>query len=239
MKLRGFRIELGEIETVLAQHPGVREAIAVAREDSPGEKRLIAYAVAREEPPPTTSAMRAYLKEKLPEYMVPSSFVVLDALPLTATGKVDRNRLPAPEQVRPELAQVYIGPRTPVEEVLCGVFSEVLQIEPVGVHDSFFDLGGHSLLATQVVSRLRMDFQIELPLRTLFEARTVELLAKVMLEGSQERERVEHTAELLLKLSTLSDEEAEKLIAKPQSQPQITQKNKSVKSVAGFATEPE
>ena len=195
VKVRGFRIELGEIETVLAQHAGVREAVVVARENASGGKRLIAYVVACEEPPPTTSTMRAYLKEKLPEYMVPSSFVVLDALPLTATGKVDRNRLPAPEQVRPELAQLYIGPRTPVEEVLCGIFSEVLQIEPVGVHDSFFDLGGHSLLATQVVSRLRMDFQIELPLRTFFEAPTVERLAKAMGIGAVKTDRIHRRME--------------------------------------------
>ncbi|HEX5885279.1 MAG TPA: amino acid adenylation domain-containing protein, partial [Pyrinomonadaceae bacterium] len=130
VKLRGFRIELGEIETVLGQHPGVRESVVVAREDAPGGKRLIAYVVAREEIAPTTSEMRDYLKRTLPEYMAPSAFVVLEALPLMATGKVDRNALPAPEQARPELDQAYVAPRTPVEEVLCGFFSEVLQIDP-------------------------------------------------------------------------------------------------------------
>ena len=211
VKVRGFRIELSEIETVLGQHPRVREAAVVAREDTPGEKRLIAYVVARKEPPTTTSEMREYLRQRLPEYMLPSSFVVLEALPLTATGKVDRNTLPAPEQVRPELEQAYIGPGTAVEQVLCSIFSEVLQIEPIGVRDNFFELGGHSLLATQVTSRLRMAFQIELPLRTFFEAPTVERLAAAILKKGEERERVEHTAELLLKLSTLSDEEAELL----------------------------
>jgi amino acid adenylation domain-containing protein len=213
VKLRGFRIELGEIETVLGQHPGVREAVVVAREDAPGGKRLIAYLVAREELPPATSELRDYLKGTLPEYMVPSSFIVLDALPLTATGKVDRNALPVPEQVRPELAHDYVAPRTAVEQVLCGVFSEVLQIDPVGVRDSFFELGGHSLLATQVASRVRLAFQVELPLRRLFEAPTVEGLAAAVLNECGERERVEHTAELLLKLSTLSDEDAGKLLA--------------------------
>jgi len=216
VKVRGFRIELGEIETVLGRHPGVREAVVVAREDAPGGKRLIAYVVAREEPP-TTSKMRDYLKKRLPEYMLPSSFVVLDALPLTATGKVDRNALPAPEQARPELAQVYVAPRTAVEEVLCGVFSEVLQIERVGVHDSFFELGGHSLLATQVASRVRETLRVELALRRLFEAPSVAELAEVILEDEGARERIERTAELLLKLSTLSDEEAGKLIAEPAS----------------------
>jgi amino acid adenylation domain-containing protein len=215
VKVRGFRIELGEIETVLGRHPGVREAVVVAREDAPSGKRLIAYVVAREEPPPTTSEMRDYLKERLPEYMLPSSFVMLDALPLTATGKVNRGALPAPEQTRPELAQVYVAPRTAVEEVLCGIFSEVLERERVGVRDSFFELGGHSLLATQVASRVRGALQVELPLRRLFGSPTVEGLAAAILEDVGERERVERTAELLLKLSTLSDEEAGNLLAEP------------------------
>jgi amino acid adenylation domain-containing protein len=212
VKLRGFRIELGEIETVLGQHPGVREAVVVARDDASGGKRLIAYVVAREEPPPATSELRDYLKRKVPEYMVPAFFVVLEALPFTATGKVDRNALPEPEQARPELNQAYVAPRTAVEEVLCGVFSEVLQIEPVGVRDSFFDLGGHSLLATQVSSRVRIALQVELPLRGFFEAPTVERLAATILNDQQDRERVERTAELLLKLSTLSDEDAANLV---------------------------
>jgi amino acid adenylation domain-containing protein len=217
VKLRGFRIELGEIETALGQHPGVQEVVVVVREDAPGGKRLIAYVVARQELLPTTSEMRDYLKRTLPEYMVPSSFVVLEALPLTATGKVDRNALPVPEQVRPELAQAYVAPRTAVEEVLCGFFCEVLQIGPVGVRDNFFELGGHSLLATQISSRVRAAFGVELPLRTLFEGPTVEQLAAAILNDGVERERVEHTAELLLKLSTLSDEDAVKLLAEPPS----------------------
>jgi amino acid adenylation domain-containing protein len=211
VKVRGFRIELGEIESVLAQHPGVREAVVVAREDASGGKRLIAYVVGCEELPPATSELRDYLKRTVPEYMVPSSFIVLEALPLTSTGKVDRNALPVPEQARPDLAQAYVAPQTAVEEVLCGVFSEVLQIEPVGVQDSFFELGGHSLLATQIASRVRLAFQVELPLRRLFESPTVEGLAAVIL-NCEERERVEQTAELLLKLSKLSDEDAEKLL---------------------------
>ena len=190
----------------------MREAVVVAREDAPGGKRLIAYVVAREEPSPTTSEMRDYLKEKLPEYMLPSSFVMLEELPLTANGKVDRGALPAPEQARPELLQVYVAPRTAVEEVLCGVFSEVLQVERVGVRDGFFELGGHSLLATQVASRVRGALQVELPLRRLFEAPSVEGLAEIILKDAGERERVERTAELLLKLSDLSDEEVDDLM---------------------------
>jgi amino acid adenylation domain-containing protein len=218
VKVRGFRIELGEIETVLSRHPGLREAVVVAREDVSGAKRLIAYVVAREEPPPATSELRNYLKRTVPDYMVPSAFVVLEALPLTATGKVDRNALPEPEQARPELAQVYVAPRTAVEEVLCGVFSEVLQVEPIGVRDNFFELGGHSLLATQVMSRVRETFQVELPLRKLFEAPTVERLGHAILNNPSERERVEHTADLLLKLLTLSDDEADDLIGHKEAQ---------------------
>ena len=213
VKVRGFRIELGEIETVLGQHPGVRDVVVVAREDASGGKRLIAYVVAREDL--GTSELRDYLKRTVPEYMVPAAFVVLDALPLTATGKVDRNALPMPEQARPELDQIYVAPRTAVEEVLCGVFAEVLQVEPVGVRDSFFELGGHSLLATQIASRVREIFQVELSLRKLFESPTVERLAATILNDCEERERVEQTAALWLQLSTLSDEDAAKLVAEP------------------------
>jgi amino acid adenylation domain-containing protein len=227
VKVRGFRIELGEVETVLGQHPGVREAVVVARADAPGGKRLIAYVVGREESPPTASEMRDYLKRTVPEYMVPSAFVVLDALPLTATGKVDRNALPEPEQARPELDHAYIAPRTAVEAVLCGVFSEVLQVEPVGVRDSFFELGGHSLLATQVASRVRVAFQVELPLRRLFETPTVERLAEAIFNDREERERVEHTAELLLKLSALSDEDAAKLYLETGSPQESTKSAKN------------
>jgi acyl carrier protein len=171
VKIRGFRIELGEVEVALSQHPGVREAVVVAREDVPGQKRLVAYVVGKKGMP-GTSDLRGFLKEKLPEYMVPSAFVALEALPLTPNGKVDRKALPAPEG-RPELEEGYVAPRTPTEEVLSGIWAQVLGLDRVGVHDNFFELGGHSLLATRVVSRARELFQIELPLQTIFEAPTV------------------------------------------------------------------
>jgi amino acid adenylation domain-containing protein len=177
VKIRGYRIELGEIEAVLSRHPSVREAVALAREDSPGEKRLAAYIV------PGDGAVQAgelrdFLKRKLPEYMVPSAFVFLGSLPLTPNGKVDRKALPAPDQGRPELGEGYVVPRTPREELLAKTWAEVLQLEKVGVHDNFFDLGGHSLLATQVISRLRDAFHVDLPLRALFEHPTVAGLAE-------------------------------------------------------------
>ena len=172
IKIRGFRIEPGEIEVVLGQHPAVREAVALAREDEPGEKRLVAYVVPNQERVPTTSELCSFLKAKLPEYMVPSAFVMLEALPLTPNGKVDRRALPMPDQARPE-DSTFVAPRTPVEEVLAGIWSQVLGLERISVYDNFFELGGHSLLATQVISRLCNAFQLELPLRHIFEAPTV------------------------------------------------------------------
>ncbi|MGA3164142.1 MAG: amino acid adenylation domain-containing protein [Verrucomicrobiota bacterium] len=178
VKIRGFRIELGEIEAVLGQHPAVREAVVVAREDSPGEKRLVAYVVAEREPLPTTTDLRNFLKEKLPEYMVPAVFVLLDALPLMPNGKIDRRALPSPDRSRPELDKAFVAPRTPTEELLAEIWAQLLDLERVGVHDNFFDLGGHSLLATQLVSRMREAFQVEIPLRRLFEVPTVAGLAE-------------------------------------------------------------
>ncbi len=178
VKIRGFRIELGEIEAALDQHPAVREAVVLAPEDAPGEKRLVAYVVADRDPVPTTTDLRSFLKEKLPEHMVPALFVLLDALPLMPNGKVDRRALPAPDRTRPELDKEFVPPRTPAEELLSEIWAQVLDIERVGIYDNFFDLGGHSLLATQVVSRIREAFQVELPLRRLFEVPTVAGLAE-------------------------------------------------------------
>ncbi|HEX8321936.1 amino acid adenylation domain-containing protein, partial [Longimicrobium sp.] len=171
VKVRGFRVELGEIEVRLAEHPEVREAVVLAREDVPGDRRLVAYVMGAVE----ADALRAHLRQSLPEHMVPAAYVCLEALPLTPNGKVDRKALPAPELASAE--DRYVAPRTPAEEVLAGVWAEVLRRERVGVEESFFDLGGHSLLATRVVSRVRELFAIELPLRALFEGPTVAELA--------------------------------------------------------------
>ncbi len=173
VKVRGFRVEPGEVESVLASHPGVREAAVVVRDDASGAKALVGYAAASEI---GAVELRAWLRERMPEYMVPAAVLVLDALPLTPHGKVDRRALPAPESFGAD--GEYVAPRTPAEEVLAGVFAEVLGAARVGVHHHFFDLGGHSLLATRVVSRVRGALGVELPLRALFEAPTVAGLAE-------------------------------------------------------------
>jgi amino acid adenylation domain-containing protein/FkbM family methyltransferase len=179
VKVRGFRIELGEIETVLDEHAGVAASVVVAREDVAGERRLVAYVVANEQQPAGVVELRAYLRERLPEYMMPQAFVMLEALPLTSNGKVDRRSLPAPEQQsRTEMEQTYVAPRTPVEEMLVEVWQEILSVAQVGIHDDFFNMGGHSLLATQLMSRVREIFGVEVPLRQLFEAPTVAELAQ-------------------------------------------------------------
>src|SRR6185369_6379242 len=176
VKIRGFRIEPGEVETVLLTHPAVEKAAILARRDLGDDTRLVAYVVARVgEEPASESALRAYLKERLPAYMVPAGFVFLATLPLTANGKVDRRALPAPEWGGGTTDPLV--PRTPAEEVLAAIWSEVLGLDRVGTHDDFFSLGGHSLLATRVISRVRQAFGVDLPLRRLFEASTIAGLA--------------------------------------------------------------
>ncbi|HEX7957441.1 MAG TPA: condensation domain-containing protein, partial [Pyrinomonadaceae bacterium] len=178
VKIRGYRIELGEIETVLCGHAAVAQGVVIAREEQGGEKRLVAYVVAAGAQTPTVGELRGHLQAQLPDYMLPSAFVFLPELPLTSNGKVDKRALPAPDSARPELAHQFVAPRTPVEEMLCGIWAEVLGVERVGIHDNFFELGGHSLLATQMVSRVRHAFHLELPLRALFDAPTVAQLAQ-------------------------------------------------------------
>jgi surfactin family lipopeptide synthetase C len=214
VKIRGFRIELGEIEYALRGHPAIREAIVLARKDDPGGKRLVAYVVPDQEPPPTPSELRSFLKSKLPEYMAPSDFVVLQSLPLTPNGKVDRRALPTPDRNRADLQETFVAPRTLAEQVTAGIWAEVLKLEKVGIHDNFFDLGGHSLLATQVVSRIRAAFQVELPLRSLFEKPTVVGLAEAIMQSLADNAEPNRTADILTRIESLSDEEAECLLAR-------------------------
>jgi acyl carrier protein len=185
VKVRGFRIELGEIEAVLRQHSGVREAAVVTREDTPGEKRLVAYVVPEPEMPLTLGQLNHYLQARLPHYMIPAPIVTLEQLPLSPNGKLDRRALPAPEADLLDREARYMPPRNAVEEVLAGVWAEVLRVERVGIYDDFFSLGGHSLLATQVVSRLRELLAVEVPLRVLFEAPSVAALAEYLQQARQ------------------------------------------------------
>ncbi|MBZ4419378.1 non-ribosomal peptide synthetase [Myxococcus sp. RHSTA-1-4] len=177
VKVRGFRIELGEVEARLQAQPGVREAVVVAREDGPGGQRLVAYVAGEAGQTLEISALREGLRATLPEYMVPSAFVVLEALPRNSNGKVDRKALPVPLNERTSL-RPYEAPRTPTEELLAGLWRQVLGLERVGVKDHFFELGGHSLLATQVVARLRTALRTEVPMQAFFEAPTLEALAR-------------------------------------------------------------
>jgi len=175
VKLRGFRIELGEIEAVLGQHPVVREAV-IAVQEIDGDRRLVAYIVPSHQQAPTNSDLRCFLKSKLPDYMLPSAFVVLKALPLTPNGKVDRRALSL-TAVKTESAEVEVAPRTSIEVALAEIWSKILGLQ-VGVYDNFFQLGGHSLLATQLLLRVRNVFQVEIPLRSLFETPTIAGLAQ-------------------------------------------------------------
>jgi amino acid adenylation domain-containing protein len=192
VKLRGFRIELGEIEAALMQYPAIRETVVLLREDNPGDKRLVAYIVP-EEQAPSIHDLRDFLKQKLPSYMVPSAFMFLDVLPLTANGKIARRALPAPENLSSS-AVAYIAPRNPVEEKLAQLWTEVLDLEQVGIHDNFFELGGNSLVATQLISKVRCTFQIEIPLRNLFELPTIAGLAESIAQTKESNADVQEAA---------------------------------------------
>jgi acyl carrier protein len=173
LKLRGYRIEIGEIETVLTRNPKVR-ASAVAIDGANGEeRRLVAYVVPNQGCDPTASEFRSFMKSQLPDYMIPSVFIFLESLPINSSGKIDRRALPAPEQFGRETDRAFVAPRTPIEHQLAGIWAEVLKLKEVGVGDNFFDLGGHSLLAMQVISRVLKTFQVNFPLRSLFQAPTV------------------------------------------------------------------
>ncbi|BAU88123.1 CDA peptide synthetase I [Streptomyces laurentii] len=189
VKLRGYRIELGEIESVLMCQEQVKGAVVVVREDQPGDQRLVAYVVPGSDSPTADElrrTLRTALAEKLPDYMVPSAFVLLDALPLTPSGKMDRGALPAPEGQETRTAAAYVAPRDAEEQALCTLFAEVLNVPRVGVDDGFFALGGHSLLATRLVARIRGVLGAELPVRALFEKQTVAELAALLRQGAQD-----------------------------------------------------
>jgi acyl carrier protein len=180
VKVRGYRIEPGEVEAALNRHALVVESVVTAQVWGDGETRLVAYYTTRTAEPPSASELRRHLGAMLPEYMIPAHLVALAALPRTPNGKVDRRSLPAPEAGQVTSGVAFESPRTATEHALAQIWAEVLGVPQVGVHDDFFELGGHSLLATQVMARVRDAFQVELPLRALFEAPTVEGLEIVI-----------------------------------------------------------
>jgi len=213
VKVRGFRIELGEIEAVLCRHPQVREAIVVAREDGQnGEKRLVAYVVGELEA--ATSELRAYLRQSLPEYMIPAAFVVLDKLPLLSNGKVDRKRLPEPQTSRPSLADNYAPPVTDAERVLAGIWSEVLRVEQVGINDNFFELGGDSILSVQIITRARQA-GLHVTAKQVFHRQTIAELAAVAVSSAPQSQATQDEVAGQVELTPAQHEFFRQQVAEP------------------------
>jgi acyl-coenzyme A synthetase/AMP-(fatty) acid ligase len=212
VKFRGFRIELGEIEAALCQLPRIRQAVVMARQDTAGNTRLVAYIVPERQPAPAPQELLLALQTTLPDYMVPTAIVPLKALPLTANGKIDRQALPAPEPHATRPLASFIAPRTAVEEVLADIWSDVLGLAEIGVYDNFFELGGHSLLGIQVLSRVRQAFRTELPPRHLFEAPTVAGLAEALLQYEAQPGQIAAIARLRRDLEQRSADDIQALL---------------------------
>ncbi len=179
VKIRGYRVELDEIEMTLMEFPGIKEVAVTALNNNSGDERLVAYVVPKTAPGPNVSEIRRFLEEKLPDYMIPATFITLDALPLTDTLKVDRKALPKPNGLRPEIAVPYAAPRNSIEAALAKIWAEMLELDQVGVHDNFFDLGGHSLAATRVISRVVLTFPLNLPVKVLWRNLEIKLTGTV------------------------------------------------------------
>ncbi len=207
VKIRGFRIELGEVETVLNEYPLVQTCLVVAREEADDDKRLVAYIVARDGEKPDHSELRSFLSARLLEHMIPSAFVVLDQMPLTPNGKINRRALPEPEDSRPEIEQRYVAPCNDVEVALVELWQEVLGINPIGVRDNFFDLGGHSLKATRLLAKVRSIFRTQLPLHVVFEATTVESLARALVEHEVKPGQTAKIAQVLRRINSIPSAE--------------------------------
>jgi amino acid adenylation domain-containing protein len=212
VKIRGYRVELGEIESELSQHPGVKEVVVAVWDRAGAGKRLVAYLVVEKDKEVSISELRSYLSERVPAYMLPSSYVMLEEMPLTGNGKVDRGKLPEPEPLRPALEQKYEAPETATHQVIAGIWEEVLGIERVGIKDNFFELGGHSLLATQVISRVRDAFQVEIALRNLFESPTVEGLIEKMIQHEPQSGSLEEIARIWQEVERLSEDETKEIL---------------------------
>jgi surfactin family lipopeptide synthetase A len=206
IKIRGFRVELEEIEQALRSHENVNDCVVVMREDH--DKRLVAYVVAEEGTQPSASELRNLLRGKLPSYMVPALFEMIEALPLMPNGKINRAALPAP-QSQPEADETFVAPATPIEELLASAWRQVLNLEHIGVHDDFFDLGGHSLLAAKVVSLVRNDLDVQFTMVDVFQAPTIASLAELIYPRVAEKESQNELAKLLEEIACMSEEEAQ------------------------------
>ena len=209
IKIRGFRVELEEIEQALRSHTGVLDCVVVLHEDSDGDKRLCAYVVGEPGSELKISELRNYLKTKLPSYMVPASFELIEALPLLPSGKINRRALPTPRFTRSEADESFVAPRTPIERLLAVEWCDVLKLERIGIHDNFFELGGHSLLAAKVVSRVRTSLEVEFGMVDLFQAPTIAGLAALLFPRGAQHEPEGELAALLGELASLTDEEAQ------------------------------
>ena len=207
VKVRGFRIELGEIETVLHRHPAVRQALVLAQAQEAGQTRLIAYVVANPSVRPSVNALRQTVQQALPDYMVPTAFVWLDALPLLPNGKVDLRALPEPDTKHLDPDSPFETPRTAVEAAVADIWKAILGLQQLGIHDNFFALGGHSLLATQIISQLRSVFQVTLPLQQFFATPTVAEQARAVIMHEAMPGRTEKIARMLQRLIAMSPED--------------------------------
>ncbi len=219
VKVRGHRIEVAEIEMALLDHPAIKEAVVAARHQGGDpstalrtERRLVAYLLPAAFPVPAVTELRSFLNERLPDYMIPSAWVFLDAFPLAPNGKVDRRALPPPSTARPEVDTPFVAPRTLLEEALVETWARVLGLERVGIHDNFLELGGHSLLATQIITQVIKTFKVEVPLRSLFEAPTVAKMAMIITRYQTRKAKPDEIGRMLAELESLSDEEAQRLV---------------------------
>jgi len=213
VKINGVRIEPDEVAAVLERHPHIRSAVVTARQSDEEECSLVGYIVCQSQLNVSTSELRAHLGKHLPEYMIPSAFVMLDSLPLTPNGKVDRKALPAPYVEKPDIKEAFIAPSTPLEEALASMWCQVLGLERVGIRDNFFELGGHSLIATQLASRIRRDLNFRISVRGIFEHPTIELLAFCLIEKEISNSAFESMDEQQSQMEFISDGTMERLLA--------------------------
>jgi acyl carrier protein len=212
VKIRGYRVAVAEIERALLTHRQIREAAVLAWDRDPREKKLVAYIACRRQPAPTVNELYLFLRDKIPDYMLPAAFLVMDALPVT-NGKLDRTALPEPDNSRPALAAPLVLPRSSIEDKLAKIWAEVLGIDELGIYDNFFDLGGHSLTATRIVSLVLKQFQLEIPLRSLFESPTIAQMGEVIAEYQGKQIDVGELDRLLTEIETMTEGEAQKLLA--------------------------